>query len=222
MIPQHYLNSVVTGDARELANTIPDESIDLIFTDPVYDRIEDYEWLGKLTERVLRPGGVLLCWHGIGWLPGQLTALGISLNYRWQFIEYRPNEVKPRHSPNGRSTYSCLTWWDRGDSRPVYRTVDCRSVPIVALSAGQAAYHRWGKSERTTGYYMAAFSVPDAIVLDTFSGSGTVPAVCKMLGRNYIAFEIDPDTAARARERVANTQPPLFTLEPQQTKLELD
>jgi hypothetical protein len=30
-----------------------------------------------------------------------------------------------------------------------------------------------------------------------------------MLQRNYIAFEIDPDTAEMARERVLNTQPPL-------------
>jgi DNA modification methylase len=33
---------IYTGDARELSRAIPDESVDLIFTDPVYDRIEDY------------------------------------------------------------------------------------------------------------------------------------------------------------------------------------
>ena len=54
---------------------------------------------------------------------------------------------------------------------------------------------------------------------DFFTGGGTVPAVCKMLGRNYIAFEIDADTAALARERVANTQLPLFIPEPQQLEL---
>ena len=32
------LNTIITGDARELAKAIPDESVDLIFTDPVYDR----------------------------------------------------------------------------------------------------------------------------------------------------------------------------------------
>lgn len=47
------------------------------------------------------------------------------------------------------------------------------------------------------------------IVFDPFTGSATVPAVCKMLNRNYIAFEIDPATAELARNRVANTQPPL-------------
>lgn len=40
-------NGIYTGDARELAKAIPDESVDLIFTDPVYDRIEDYRWLAE-------------------------------------------------------------------------------------------------------------------------------------------------------------------------------
>ena len=40
-----------------------------------------------------------------------------------------------------------------------------------------------------------------------------------MLGRNYLAFEIDPDTAELARERVRITQPPLFVPEPEQITL---
>jgi hypothetical protein len=38
-------NGIYCGDARELAKAIPDESVDLIFTDPIYDRIDDYRWL---------------------------------------------------------------------------------------------------------------------------------------------------------------------------------
>ena len=53
---------------------------------------------------------------------------------------------------------------------------------------------------------MNNFCLSGGIVFDPFSGGGTVPAVCKMLDRNYIAFEIDPATAARARVRVEATQ----------------
>ena len=35
-IPLEYRNQIVTGDARELAKRIPDESIDLIFTSPPF------------------------------------------------------------------------------------------------------------------------------------------------------------------------------------------
>ena len=57
------------------------------------------------------------------------------------------------------------------------------------------------------------------MVLDSFGGSGTVPAVCKMLGRRWLAFEIDPTTADLARKRVRETQPPLFV--PQAEQMEL-
>ena len=66
-----------------------------------------------------------------------------------------------------------------------------------------------------------AFTLPAAVVYDPFTGGGTVPAVCKMLGRNYVASEIDPDTAERARQRVPLTQPPLFVLQPEQLTLEI-
>jgi DNA modification methylase len=48
-----------------------------------------------------------------------------------------------------------------------------------------------------------------------------VPAVCKMLGRTFLASEIDPATAERARERLANTQPPLPGLVVEQAGLDL-
>lgn len=65
-----------------------------------------------------------------------------------------------------------------------------------------------------------AFCPPAGVVLDPFTGGGTVPAVCKMLGRKYLAFEIMPEVAELARERVRNAQPPLFTLEPEQAIME--
>ncbi len=37
---------------------------------------------------------------------------------------------------------------------------------------------------------------------------------------HHIAFEIDLDIAERARQRIANTQPPLFVMPPQQIEME--
>ena len=72
------LDTIVTGDARELAQALPDESIDLIFTDPVYWQIDDYAWLAELAARVLKPGGNVLAYaghvqqrhHELGWPVG--------------------------------------------------------------------------------------------------------------------------------------------------------
>jgi site-specific DNA-methyltransferase (adenine-specific) len=46
-------------------------------------------------------------------------------------------------------------------------------------------------------------SNPGQVVLDPFSGSGTIPAVAKRLGRDYIGFDLSKSYIAKARRRLA-------------------
>ena len=93
-------------------------------------------------------------------------------------------------------------------------------MPDTIISANNTANgFKWNKNPEAVITWADAFEAD--IMLDFFTGEATVPAVCKMLGRRWLAFEIDPDTAERARERVRMTQPPLFTLEPEQMKMGL-
>ena len=48
------------------------------------------------------------------------------------------------------------------------------------------------------------------LVFDPFLGSGTVAVVAKMLGRHYLGFEIVPEYYEFAKERIANVQMSLF------------
>lgn len=214
------LNSIITGDARELAEAIPDESVDLIFTDPVYDRIDDYRWLAETAARVLRPDRACLVWIGIGYLPEIATALSEYLDYRWQFIGYYTNQVSPSRVPYGFSKYISLLWFDKGKVK-CPRGIDLLPSPVfndINYNGGKIN-HIWSKPTKFYKYNLSLFTHPNDIVFDPFTGGGTVPAVCKMLGRNYLAFEVDPATAEAARERVLLTQPPLFVPEPEQLAL---
>jgi len=58
-------------------------------------------------------------------------------------------------------------------------------------------------------YYNIIARTPGDIVFDPCVGSATTAKACKMLGRRYLAFEIDPDVAETARQRMRETQPPL-------------
>ena len=204
-MPEEYKNQIVTGDARELAKRIPDESIDLIFTDPVYDRIEDYEWLAKTAYRVLKQNSACLMWQGQQWLEDTYLALyKYPLSYRWQLGWYASNNMQ-MVGKIGRKI-APLLWYEKGHSNP---WKCCREVVDAPIPSGKRP-HKWAKRPNAIAHYIA---------FDPFTGSGTVPAVCKILSRNYIAFEIDPETAELARERVRNTQPPLFVLEPEQGEL---
>ncbi len=202
-IPLEYRNEIVTGDARLLAESIPDESIDLIFTDPVYWEVGQYHWLGKEAMRLLKPNRPLLVFCGIGLLPETLACLVAGgLNYRWLLPHVAP--FAGGYCDTGQSKYMAMLWLEKGRTRPIKPLWD------VLFVRQMNDHHIWRKDEATVMRCIESFSVVDATIYDPFAGGGTVPAVCKMLGRNYIASEIDPDTAERARLRVLMTQPPLF------------
>ena len=44
-------------------------------------------------------------------------------------------------------------------------------------------------------YFIDKLTLPGAIVVDPYCGSGTVPAACKKLGRRWLACEVDSGTA---------------------------
>jgi DNA modification methylase len=52
----YILNQIVLGDAKVLAETIASESVDLIFSDPVYDRREDYACQVVIGTNLIPPG----------------------------------------------------------------------------------------------------------------------------------------------------------------------
>lgn len=211
-MPPEYRNQIVTGDARELAKRIPDKSVDLIFTDPPYPREFEHVFreMGEYAPRILKPGGSLITLCGHYQVPMVIDALH-GLSYRW--IGWVQSAQKPTlfgyrvvcggkpilWFAKGRAALSGRFWWD---TKPA--------------NGSDKRYHEWGQDVGWAMRDIALFTEPGNIVYDPFTGGGTVPAVCKMLGRNYVTSEIDPDVAERARERVLMTQPPLFVLEPEQ------
>jgi len=210
------LNEIYTGDARELSKAIPDESVDLIFTDPVYQNIEDYEWLAQEAARALKPDSACLVWCSKPLAAPCQIAMENHLEYVYTLdyvVPAKPYRLRFYHLFLW--TTPCL-WMQKGHSIPE------AWFPDTIISRKQAnGDHKWNKNPEAFFQWMQIFTQPGAIVYDPFTGGGTVPAVCKMLQRNYLAFEIDPDTADLARQRVAQTQPPLPFFEPVQPSFQV-
>lgn len=216
-IPPEYFNQIITGDARELAQRIPDESVDLILCDPVYWEIDDYRWVAQLGKRILKSYRYCIAQTGAYWFIDTINAMAESLDYYWLIQEnltyaaaFFDRKIAQLSKP--------YLWFSKG----IEHCPDWRGYALDRLTSPKDKnHHEWGDGE---GSYIPIVDrlVPiGGIVVDPFTGGGTVPAVCKMLGRNYIAFEIDPLTAERARDRVRNTQPPLFVLQPEQQVMNL-
>lgn len=210
----YKLNSIVTGDARELAKEIPDSSVDLIFCDPVYDRIDDYRWLAETAARVLKPDSACLVWIANPRLFEVGKAMG-NLNFVMPLNYTTPGGCYMLFSRKVFIWSTLCLWFEKG------KTTTRKAFPDSVVSNQPTANgFKWNKNPEAMIKWIDSFTYPDAVIFDPFTGSGTVPAVCKMLGRNYLAFEIDPATAETARQRVAMTQPPLFVVQPEQAAME--
>lgn len=197
-IGSYPLNEIITGDSRLLAQSIPDESIDLIFTDPVYENIEDYAWLAEVSQRILKPTGHLLAWQSAKYIDVTIKAIK-HLNYRRQLIWYQSNnrgndgKVLPLYVP-------CL-WYSKSMSYPVKAFQDLRNQPFR-----NNGFFEWSKEPAVIAYWMSAFTREGELVYDPFSGMGTVAVVCKEMERNFIANEINPERNELARNRLLHSK----------------
>lgn len=71
---------------------IPNNSVDAIITDPPYPKeyIGLFDELGKLAERVLKPGGSLICLTGQSYIPQYIEYLSRHLDYYWMIGTHMP------------------------------------------------------------------------------------------------------------------------------------
>lgn len=170
---------------------------------------------------MLKQNRACLAWCSIEWIKNTICAMEQGgLSYRWLF-----GAVRPKGFPSGRffqkgfSNWQALLWLELGSSTPVLHISDI----TFADNSKKMMFHSngWSKNLTPIIHWLGRFVDNDAIVFDPFTGGGTVPAVCKMLGRKYLAFEIDPDTAEMARRRVRQTQPPLPGLVVEQAEMAL-
>lgn len=214
------LNTITTGDARELAKLIPDESIDLIFTDPPYvkEHMHLYGWLAEEGARVLKPGGFLLCYVGTYWKYETLQQIGKHLDFFWDFIAVNRGNRPVMWVRHVLAGYKSILAFTKGKpDMPRGNILD-----VWVGSGEDKRFHTWGQDESTARYYIQwLVRDPNAVIWEPFAGGGTTPAVCRQIGCNFIAFEIDPATAGIARKRLQTVQPLLMPEEMEQMTLEV-
>ena len=196
------LNVVHCADAHDFLAGLPDESVDMIFTDPPYhrDAVPLYEMLLAEAVRVLKPGRLALVYAGYAFLPRILNFMPPGMEWFWAFVL--------RHGG--------------GWNRYWVKQVLCSSKLVLAFSRGKPrllhwvpgdfqesgarkANHPWEQNPEFALRYIPAFTEPGETVCDPFAGSGTFLVASQQWGRNFFACEIDPDMAHTANDRLAAT-----------------
>lgn len=204
-----HLNQIVIGDARDLANAIPDESIDLIFTDPVYQNIEDYEWLAVIASRILKPNKSCLIWCSN---IGQYDVHSVMSRYLRFVLPLSYTKVAKAFRLHAYKTFlwtTPLLWFHKGDKFTNEWLIDTlidHSNAIVSTKTPPKDSYKWHKNPEAYRFWLTRFAKPGDTVYDPFTGSGSLPVECKIAGINFIASEIDPIVARESQQRLEQTQ----------------
>lgn len=200
------INQIITGDCRELAKSIPDHSVDLIFTDPPYVKkfMYLYDWLSDECGRILKPNGFVLCYVGTYWKDVVMEKMARNWQYYFDFILLNAGNSPIMWTRKVISRHKSIIAYRRPEDTDAHPRTNVLSSWV---GGGQdKRYHTWGQDESSARYYIDCFSKRDDLVFDPFCGGGTTAAVCKIIGRDFITCDIDPVAVETARARVSNTQ----------------
>ena len=198
-IPSKLPGGLHVGDFRALSDQIADDSVELVFIDPPYDRDSFglYEDAARIASRILKPGGSLIAYCGQYGLPTLIPSMSKHLRFWWlNACVHSGREARMRE-------YGIVVGWKpllwfvkdhRGDKQAF--------VSDVVSGGREKDAHDWQQAEAEAAYYIDSLTSPHGLVVDFFCGGGTTAAAAQALGRPWLTFELNPITASRAADRL--------------------
>ncbi len=226
------LNKIYCGDCLEILKDIPNNSIDLLYTDPPYNQSfagkgslakkYDYrkEEIRKISDfkpeeflEVVKPK--LKIFNAYIWTSKNLLVNYINWaaknKYNWNLLIW--NKLNPIPAYN--NTYLpdieyCIfiretgAHWTKDLGYETYRKV--MSDNVADNNCGHPTQkHTWMVAKA-----IKISSKENDIILDPFLGSGTTAEVCKELNRNYIGIDISQKYCDIANKRIKALGEKLF------------
>ena len=196
---------IVIGDYRKRGTCIADGSVELILTDPPFERrhINQFADLGRFAARVLKPGASLIAYVPDYDLPRVLSLVlrSSELRFWWSLAVQHtgPTRVLDKFGINVR--HKTLLWFVKGGQRTRRAQVDS-----LIVSRPDKRYHAWGQGVAEAAYVIEKLTPVSGLVVDPYCGGATTCIAAIGAGRRYVAFEKHRRTALVARARVAASQ----------------
>jgi 16S rRNA G966 N2-methylase RsmD len=194
---------LICGDFRDVCEGMEDGSIDMIFTDAPYHRdyLYLYEDLARVSNRLLKDGGSVLCYLDTGLLPQVLDVMSKHLTYHW-LISVRMMGNKGRNGRGIFIEYKPILWFVKGDK--IKRNEYVSDFIKSSIPTYNKILHPWEQSPVESEYYIKYLTNVGGVVMDCMMGTGTTGIASLTQGRNFIGIEQDKDTFNIARKRIYN------------------
>lgn len=184
------------GDFREEIKKIPDNSVDLIITDPLWQDLGLWDDLARESARVLKGGGYAIIFSGTQEFNKKVFALSKYLNFYWMGFKYGrqhfqiwPLKIFDSGSPIlfyskniGREHEWLNNVYNLDKWHPLENLSVCNDV------------HKWGKPLILIEEFINKFTSHGDIVLDPMMGGGSTIEGAINTKRKGIGIEIDKPT----------------------------
>lgn len=190
---------LIPHDFRTHSHGIPDNSVELVFTDPPYDAESShlYEAAAGVAARILKPGGSFIAYSGQTQLVDVLTGCSKHLRYWWTVAGVHSGGNQILQKLGIRCGWKPLVWFVKGTRGDVQNIL----LDVVTGEREKDA-HRWQQAEAEAMYYIEHLTSPRGHVVDFFAGGGTTSAAAIKLGRPWTAFEVDSVALESAAKRL--------------------
>jgi SAM-dependent methyltransferase len=184
------------------ADDLPDESVDVIITDPPYtaEAVPLFACLAAAACRILKPGGSLIVLCGQTYLPEYLAALSAHLTYRWTLACHMPGGQAVQIWSAEVVAYWKPVLWFVKEPFPGQKWVSDHFSTLT--NSNDKRFHKWGQSECCLHELVTRFSSPGETVYDPFLGGGTTGVVCKALNRKFVGSDCDEAIVREALTRI--------------------
>ena len=215
MTSQLYL-----GDCLDIMRTMPDKSVDFVFTDPPYNVRKDY---GTYKDNL--SDADYLAWSTtiIGEIKRVARAACIFvpqkyIRFWWYLLGDDYRQIVLSYSPEGAIRWGFINQFSSllTNAKPIGRVKNvwhnCQMPGLGYFFRENNYGHPGYTSEDITSRVIASFTNEGDTILDPFMGSGITGVACAKTGRNFIGIEIDPGYFEIAQRRIhdAEQQPLLF------------
>ena len=209
------------GDCLELMKQIPDNSIDLIVTDPpygmkfqshrrknVYNKIHndnDLYFLNDFLEesyRVMNDNTaiyVFCSWHNVDTFKSAFEKHFKLKNILvWVKNNHGSGDLQASYAPK----HEFILYGNKGRRK----FESGRNEDVLCFNKTQNALHPTQKPVDLLAFLMQNSSQENAIVLDPFMGSGSTGVACVNTNRNFIGIELDENYFNIAKERIEKAE----------------